>query len=526
MIVKCDKCQTRFKIPDEKVTEKGVKVRCTRCQHTFRVARARTAGEASGAPSAYGAGPGGGLAPPVGGMPPPAVDTDPFASFGIAAQSNEGESTRPGYWAAGVAATLPTSPGTAVPKGAVLGAHAGLPREVFDSPTAVGIATKHLLDGILPATASGAVSGSVPWGQPPASLPPAAPAFDPSDPFAGIEVDSAPRPLSDFEPTSPVVPTFRPPPEAFTSAPEADPFSLLDDSPAPVPPRRAPPPADAPAPPASDLLGALPPPDEDDPFGSLAFGEEKSGDPDRGLFDMSHAGLANGAAAAAQGLSEAAGPPRSFTPVGQLSAPKPAVAHPERPEGRPEEVGIRETAPPPGPVRRVAGLVVNLAVASVLLVAILWVGSIYVNEGRVDSAGLSLAPLQALFSAPAELRAVDVSNGLYDTRSGRPLFYVRGEVENRGREAATVKVRVDIVDGALRVGSAEALAGHDITPEELWAVSSPAQLAELKAKARPEAAVLAPGARAPFLLAFYDYPPELSQYRLKVTVERIPDAKH
>ena len=39
MIVKCDQCQTRFKIPDEKVTSKGVKVRCTKCQHTFRVKR-------------------------------------------------------------------------------------------------------------------------------------------------------------------------------------------------------------------------------------------------------------------------------------------------------------------------------------------------------------------------------------------------------------------------------------------------------------------------------------------------------
>ena len=39
MIVKCERCQTRFKIPDEKVTDKGVKVRCTKCQHTFKVVR-------------------------------------------------------------------------------------------------------------------------------------------------------------------------------------------------------------------------------------------------------------------------------------------------------------------------------------------------------------------------------------------------------------------------------------------------------------------------------------------------------
>ena len=44
MIVKCEQCQSRFKIPDHKVTEKGVKVRCTKCQHTFRVTREPQAG--------------------------------------------------------------------------------------------------------------------------------------------------------------------------------------------------------------------------------------------------------------------------------------------------------------------------------------------------------------------------------------------------------------------------------------------------------------------------------------------------
>src|SRR5580658_1903887 len=37
MIVKCASCQTRFKIGDDKVTEKGVKVRCTKCGTIFTV---------------------------------------------------------------------------------------------------------------------------------------------------------------------------------------------------------------------------------------------------------------------------------------------------------------------------------------------------------------------------------------------------------------------------------------------------------------------------------------------------------
>lgn len=39
MIVQCDKCRTKFRIADERVTAKGVKVRCSRCAHVFVVHR-------------------------------------------------------------------------------------------------------------------------------------------------------------------------------------------------------------------------------------------------------------------------------------------------------------------------------------------------------------------------------------------------------------------------------------------------------------------------------------------------------
>ena len=35
VIVQCDKCATKFRISEEKVTERGVKVRCSRCAHIF-----------------------------------------------------------------------------------------------------------------------------------------------------------------------------------------------------------------------------------------------------------------------------------------------------------------------------------------------------------------------------------------------------------------------------------------------------------------------------------------------------------
>ncbi|MDD2851554.1 MAG: DUF3426 domain-containing protein [Desulfuromonadaceae bacterium] len=37
MIIRCDKCQTRFRLEDSRVPDKGVKVRCTKCKNVFRV---------------------------------------------------------------------------------------------------------------------------------------------------------------------------------------------------------------------------------------------------------------------------------------------------------------------------------------------------------------------------------------------------------------------------------------------------------------------------------------------------------
>ncbi len=37
MIIQCDNCNTRFRLDDSKITESGVRVRCSRCSHTFIV---------------------------------------------------------------------------------------------------------------------------------------------------------------------------------------------------------------------------------------------------------------------------------------------------------------------------------------------------------------------------------------------------------------------------------------------------------------------------------------------------------
>ncbi|MCX7943450.1 MAG: zinc-ribbon domain-containing protein [Deltaproteobacteria bacterium] len=41
MIIKCEKCQTIFKLPEEKVRPEGTKVRCSKCKHVFTIFSSR-----------------------------------------------------------------------------------------------------------------------------------------------------------------------------------------------------------------------------------------------------------------------------------------------------------------------------------------------------------------------------------------------------------------------------------------------------------------------------------------------------
>jgi predicted Zn finger-like uncharacterized protein len=66
VIIPCKQCHTRFKVPDRKVTARGLKVRCSRCGHTFRIFPDSGAGQ--------GADPAPAAARPKG--------PDPFEAFG------------------------------------------------------------------------------------------------------------------------------------------------------------------------------------------------------------------------------------------------------------------------------------------------------------------------------------------------------------------------------------------------------------------------------------------------------------
>ncbi|WP_241757987.1 hypothetical protein [Myxococcus landrumensis] len=192
-----------------------------------------------------------------------------------------------------------------------------------------------------------------------------------------------------------------------------------------------------------------------------------------------------------------------------------------KPTARPEDVGIPQ-ARPPSRARKVTALLLNLVVAAALVVGLGAVGRVYLREGRIDLTVLSPERLRALvIPAPTSLVALDVSNGLYETQSGRPVFFIRGDVENRTTAATQVRVRGALFDGAQRVRSAEGLAGTLATPEELHAVGNAEAAQALRQRLDATAVSVAPGARAPFLLVFHEYPADLGAFRLEVTVEPV-----
>jgi hypothetical protein len=203
------------------------------------------------------------------------------------------------------------------------------------------------------------------------------------------------------------------------------------------------------------------------------------------------------------------------------AAPAVTVA---RPTARPEDVGIPQSRPP-SRARKITALIANLVVASVLVVACAAVGRVYLREGRVDLSVLSPDHLRTLVvPSPRPLVALDVTNALYDTKAGRPLFIVRGEAENRTGAATRIRVRAALFDGSQRVRSAEALAGALPTPEELFAVGDSEAAKALSQRLDAAATPVAPGAKVPFLVMFQEYPADLGSFRLEVTLEPVPPA--
>ncbi len=589
MIVTCPQCQTRFRIPDEKVTAKGVKVRCTRCRHTFRVSRpAEPLAESAQDPFAQFARPdalsekdktparGTPLAAALGvevepaGAPPP-------DDFDVDVETTESRQPTRGPDLSDWMFPPPPPRAEDVPPAPPPPAPSVPPDDPTPRVSLARIAMVRQLTVVPPPPAhSPGLRELAPEGPPDAPL-----ELDTGSPHSawqgsiegGLELPPTPE-SAEFDfgdlnalegPSYPVAaaPALAPAPVAVAAAAPPPPpatrslgrsldfDSLLNDSAPPSASGRAPaastavsfgeldmpePRAPSASHPAFDLTP--PPGDAASPggrgrtptgelFGKSAtrldeesFPVERDPAADRAaLFDMPAPAAFEGTAGPTSLLADvpdavpdaplhpAAGlPPVPATPLGRVSRPPTGTS----------VLGLEERREF-GAARRVSGAVVNISVAALLVVVLAAVGNVYVNEGRLDWAALSPRRWAALFVPPTGIVTLDVSNGLYETRGGRPLAYVRGRVENRGQRAGQVKVRAEIWNGSQLLGTSEGLAGVLPTPEEMVEASTRRDVEALRARLQQGAPSLASGKGADFVLLFDEPPTEVSGLRLKVT---------
>ena len=551
MIVTCPQCQTRFRIPDDKVTPKGVKVRCTRCRHTFRVSRPAEPAAASADPFAQ-FGPPDALSEldktPARGTPAAALGVQvepagppPADDFDVDVEAPDARRAALPADPAWASAALPTAehaPAPPPPPPPPLPARRDPEPAPESGALARGDGHPGSDEGLdLPAADSGGLE--LDSGSPQSSwqgslesgleLPPASPGseldFGDLDLTGSMPVPSPPPPSDralDFDAFAgaPAAPTRTPtsPGHRREPAERSDPGLERTPRPAPLVPPSG-------RTPTGELFGKSATPLDEEPF-PVGPGAQDSTAERAALFEMPEPPPAPAPAAPASLLADV---PDAVPDVPEAPAPTPAGLAPvvSVPIGRvtrpPTAAGVLglEERRELGRARRVSAAVVNVGIAALLLLVLAAVGNVYVNEGRLDWGALSPRRWASLFVPPRGIVTLDVSNGLYETRGGRPLAYVRGRVENRGDRPGQVRVRAELWDGSQLLGSAEGLAGILPTPEEMVEAGTRRDVEALRARLQQGAPLLAPGLGTDFVVLFDEPPAELTGLRLKVSAAAV-----
>src|SRR5205823_3171608 len=170
--------------------------------------------------------------------------------------------------------------------------------------------------------------------------------------------------------------------------------------------------------------------------------------------------------------------------------------------------------PPPSAKRELVSSALTGLVGAALAVVVVVVAA-FTDEGSGGWLGLS---------PRSDIVATKVVSGFYDTASGKPVFYVRGRVENRGRKAhGPVRVVAELLGDAGADGKAEALAGAEPSPEDVYGLRSVADAEKLQRNLQGADAErrLLPGKSLPFFAVIADPPPDVQRHRLRVRVEPI-----
>jgi len=220
-------------------------------------------------------------------------------------------------------------------------------------------------------------------------------------------------------------------------------------------------------------------------------------DPFEGLSLTDRSGLAAAATAAAARPASAAPTPKK---VDRLPTPAP--------------VPMRKPAQEPAasPRRQLVASALTGIVLAALVLAVLLLASLY--EGAAPS-WLSLA-------APSDLVATRIRSGLYETATGKAVFFVRGRVENRGKSGrGPVRVVAELVGRSGADARAEAIAGIEPSAEDVYALRSGGDADKLaRALSGSEGDHrIQPGSSLPFFAVIADPPADLARHKLVVRVE-------
>ncbi|MHB1844568.1 MAG: zinc-ribbon domain-containing protein [Deltaproteobacteria bacterium] len=498
MIVQCETCQSRFKIGDDKVTERGVKVRCTKCSAVFVVRRAAAPPAAtleslapalprsptlslfadslaadSAAASSLAAELARGHAPPHAApapkpaaavrAPPPAAASLPFDALPEGLPANPGRAASPGG-VAGAKASLEDLFGQLDLGADPLFAAAGTPvaADLAGSPGMASAAGQELF-GDLPGLAS-----------PPPQAPPA-PVSSSLDAALGPDLELGPLGGGSATPA----PAF---PMPTSGIGLDDPLAGLDLDPAPA-------------------HGSSPMADTGDEFLGAAGGLELGS-------DGALAGPAP-SAAMAEPLPAAAPPQPSPAPIRASKTQAPVA--PAAPETARAAVDAE---------RSLFTIVFNSIAFGSLVVVLLLAFVVWRNGGKIDFR----EPGKAIFSAfglanpSAEARSLPARverSGLYPTVGGGQLLFVEGRVTNPSAQAVPIEVEVELVSPSGQVvGRGHGWAGRPPSPEELFSVVGADALGRLVASLRAEAPSVPPGKREQFIVALE--PPDVDTSGLDI----------
>lgn len=460
MVVQCPSCQTRFRVADEKVSDRGVRVRCSSCKDVFSVKK-------SGAAEPASAGTSGNtidlssLDPPV--APPRRGGTGPVGS------------------SIGSSAVKPPRAAPAVGRAS--------------QPPPAGKASRLDVDDLF---GMAELTGEAARKPAPASAK-AKPGID----FDALDLGLEDEPLAPAKPSTGPLASGRPVSSKTKTGP-------MKQETAPSKPKTG-------------------------PVGQAA--KVKTGPLDADGKPKPKTGPVRDAANASSGLEldesalekKGANLELSLDPLEGTAPGRPAGAG-GRPDSKPIEkprtdkqsksgkqyksIFQKPPEPPASAKRELISSALTGLVGAALAVVVVLVAAVS-DEGSAGWLG---------YTARSDVVATRVVSGLFDTASGKPVFYVRGRVENRGRKPhGPVRVVAELVAGGETEGKAEAIAGAEPSPEDVYALRGAADADRLQRTLLGVDAErrLAPGASLPFFAVIADPPADLQRHRLHLRLEPI-----